>query len=365
MPTRIGAAALLFLFFASCDATLFRANFEDVEDAVLYEAESLSDIPDTADDLLIINHNIKYGGARLLFFWECLGDRYNMTEAEVTGHLDAIVEFINSTQPDILMLQEVDRLSARSAYIDQVQYILDRTHLNYGAYASQHKVDFLPSDGMGHMDFGNATLSRWDITSAERHSLPLIESKPGYYKYLYLKRHILDATIALPGVNNFHIVNTHLEAFSDDGTKRDQIDQFHAHLGKLSKDGATWVGGGDLNSLPNGAEVLTGFEDDCPPETDQRFEGDNYEGEEDWLNALFADYNSLMPLAEFQADNEPWLSYTGDADVGWTRTLDYLFTNATWAATEGYVMQDTEQGGYETLHLSDHAPVRGVLEVSP
>lgn len=353
---------LLFpLLLASCDATMFRANFDDVEDAILYEAETLTDATTDLSELVVINHNIKYGGARLLFFWECLGDRYNMTEAEVTGHLDAIVDFINASQPDILMLQEVDRLSARSVYIDQVQYILDRTHLNYGAYASQHSVDFLPTDGMGHIDFGNATLSRWPIANAERHALPLVASYAGYYRYLYLKRHILDATIAVPGVEDFHVVNTHLEAFSDDGTKRDQIDQFHDHLSALSTEGATWIAGGDLNSLPNGAATLTGFADDCPPETDQRFEGDNYEGEEDWLDGLFTDFNSLMPLSEFQADNGPWLTYTGDSTVGWTRTLDYLFTNGTW--TEGLVMQDTEQGGYETLPLSDHAPVRGVLEV--
>jgi endonuclease/exonuclease/phosphatase family metal-dependent hydrolase len=362
MPYRIGAAALFPLLLGSCDATMFRANFDEIEDAILYEANTLTDAPADITDLVVINHNIKYGGARLLFFWECLGDRYNMTEAEVTGHLDAIVEFINTTQPDILMLQEVDRLSARSVYIDQVQYILDRTHLNFGAYASQHSVDFLPTDGMAHMDFGNATLSRWPIEKAERHALPLVASHPGYYRYLYLKRHILDATIAVPGQSDFHVVNTHLEAFSDDGTKKDQIDQFHAHLSQLSTNGANWIAGGDLNSLPAGAAVVKEFADDCPPETDQRFEGDNYEGEEDWLDGLFSDFNSLMPLADFQSDNEPWLSYTGDAAAGWTRTLDYLFTNGTWS--EGLVMQDMEQGGYETLPLSDHAPVRGVLGVS-
>ena len=57
------------------------------------------------------------------------------------------------------------------------------------------------------------------------------------------------------------MVNTHLEAFSDDGTKRKQIDQFHDHLAGLSKDGATWVAGGDLNSVPGGTEVLQEFAD--------------------------------------------------------------------------------------------------------
>ena len=362
MKSLVSSTLAVALTLAGCDATMFRTGFEDIEPAILYEASEIGEIPESVDDLLVINHNIKYGGARLLFFWECGGTRYNMTEEEVTTHLDAIVDFINATEPDILMLQEIDRLSLRSAYIDQVQYILDRTHLNYGAYASQHKADYLPSDGMGKMDFGNATLSRWPIESAERHSLPLVGSYAGYYQYFYLKRHILDATIEVPGSSDFHVVNTHLEAFSDDGTKQDQIDQFHAHLQSLSDSGATWIGGGDLNSLPDGSTTLVDFADECNEES--RFEGDNYEGEEDWLDNLFSDFESLMPLADYQADNSPWHSYTGDAEVGWTRTLDYLFSNQTWTASESYVMQSESQGGYDTLALSDHAPVRGVLGMS-
>ena len=350
---------LATLVLSGCDALMFRTGFDDIEDAILYKAKKLTRAPDTVDELVIINHNIKYGGARLLFFWECGGTRYNMTNKEVTRHLNALVDFINATEPDVLMLQEVDRLSLRSAYIDQVQYLLDRTHLNYGAYASQHKSDFVPSDGMGKVDFGNATLSRWPIRSAKRHALPLVEEYPAYYQYFYLKRHILDATISVPDLDNFHVVNTHLEAFSDDGTKRDQIDQFHAHLSKLNKKGALFVAGGDLNSIPDGSEVLKEFSDECSGES--RFEGDNYEGEEDWLDDLFADFSSLMPLDEYQDDNSPWFSYTGDSSVGWTRTLDYLFTNGAWL--EGEVMQSVDQGGYETLPLSDHAPVRSVLEV--
>ena len=84
-----------------------------------------------------------------------------MTDEEVYTHLDNLAEFITNVDPDILILQEVDRSSLRSGYIDQTQYLLDNTPLNYGAYASQHRVDFLPTDGMGHIDFGNAILSRW------------------------------------------------------------------------------------------------------------------------------------------------------------------------------------------------------------
>ena len=185
----------LMVLLAGCDAWLFRANFEAEQDAILYEADSLSEAPISLNQLNVLNYNIKYGGGRLLFFWECNGERYNMTEAEVTAHLDAVIDFINWHDPDILLLQEVDRNSLRSAYLDQVQYILDRTDLNYGAYAAQHRVDFLPTDGFGHLDFGNAILSRWPITEATRVALPLVESYPAYYRYLYLKRHVLTSKI--------------------------------------------------------------------------------------------------------------------------------------------------------------------------
>ena len=153
----------LLLWGFACDSMTFRANFAEEEPALLYEAEVKTEEPTAKEELLIVNYNIKYGGARLTFFWECNGGRYNMTEEEVTVHLDAIAEFITDVDPDILILQEVDRSSLRSNYIDQTQYLLDKTPLNYGAYASQHKVDFLPTDGMGRVDFGNAILSKWPI----------------------------------------------------------------------------------------------------------------------------------------------------------------------------------------------------------
>jgi len=234
-----------------------------------------------------------------------------------------LAEFVRATNPDVLIVQEVDANSQRSLYLDQTQYLLDNTSLNYGVYASQHKGDYLPSDGMAKMDFGNAILSKWPISESERHSLPLVSEYPSYYQYFYLKRHILRAKIDLPWDENFYVVNTHLEAFSNDGTKKDQIDQFHAHLTELDEMGANWVAAGDLNSLPDGSAMVNGFPDDCPG----MFEPDDYTGEEGWLDSLFSDFDSLMTLEDYQADNTPWMSYTGDENIPWSRTLDYMFTS--------------------------------------
>ena len=64
-----------------------------------------------------------------------------------------------------------------------------------------------------------------------------------------------------------------------------------------------------------------------------------------------------LALADFQADNDPYFTFTADGDGFWNRKLDYLFTNGEFVAGSGLTHQDTSSGGVETLPLSDHAPV--------
>ena len=135
----------------------------------------------------------------------------------------------------------------------------------------------------------------------------------------------------------------------------------HEELTRIDGEGALFVASGDLNSLPPGATQLSDFPDDCPG----LFDPDDYSGEEAWLDGLFADFNSAMSLDDVATNEAAWFSYTGDAEEGWTRTLDYAFTNGSWVAGESHVMQSVAQGGHETLPLSDHAPVHVMLEVTP
>jgi endonuclease/exonuclease/phosphatase family metal-dependent hydrolase len=342
---------------AGCDALMFRTGFEPIEPALMYVADTLTDegAPDGA--LSVVTYNIKYGGARITFFWEC-GERYNMTSEEVMVNMEGLAEIVRALDPDILMLQEVDIESVRSAYIDQVQYLLDNTDLNYGAYASQWKSDYIPSDGLGRMDSGIATLARWPVVEAERIALPLQIEQPALDRYFYLKRAILRAQIEVPGLENLWSLNTHLEAFSEDGTKQTQIGILEDEIQALDAAGATFVAGGDFNSLPPGSDILSDFSDEC----DGLFKGDTYEGEQEWLDGLFDNFSSAMPVDDYADDNAAWFSFSGDG-VEWTRTLDYLFTNATWVEDSGLVHQDVEQGGIETIQWSDHAPISAALEV--
>ena len=357
--TAICLAIILF----SCRSLV--TTYEDVESANSYTASPLRDEPQNVESLIVMTWNIRFGAARIPFFGDSCGDRVLMTQAETEGYLNSIVDYINSTEPDILLLQEVDISSKRSAYVNQLQYILDRTHLNYGAYASMWNAEIIPSDGLGRVDAGNAVLSRWEITDAERIQLPLRTDQDALTQYFYLRRNILKAKIALPIDKAFYAVNIHATAFATDDTKQKHIARYKEVLDDLDLLGATFVTGGDLNSVPPSADSTDFcYEDMCngesfhsdanggPHKEGSYFE--NFTEEPNLIKPFYQDYfPAIDTLIVNNAENfthSPWNENRPINDTNyWDRKLDYLFTNI-----DGFSNGKTHQEA--NLH-SDHAPV--------
>lgn len=342
-----------------CDP--FHVEFDDVEPATSYQTRTLKAIPETPQRLRVMTWNIKFGGGRIDFFFDCYGDRVLMRSEEVTANLEGLARKIRQVDPDVLLLQEVDVRSKRGAFIDQVQWLLDHTKLNFGVYASQWRADFVPSDGLGAMDDGNAILSRWPLTDATRIALPLRQDQSALTAYFYLRRNVLTAKLALPDGPRVGIVATHSEAYSKDGTKLKHIQRFHDEAEHMAKSTDLVIAGGDLNTIPPGSTQTKDFPDSVC--TDEDFIADDFSEEEAWLDPLYDDFSSAIPLADYQADNAAYFSHTVDGHGFWNRTLDYLFTNGTWQVGSGLVHQSVEQGGMETMPLSDHAPLSATLEL--
>lgn len=352
---------LLSLWIAGSACDPFHTQFDDEEPARAYRARTIQGDDQEKDVLTVMTWNIKYGGGRILFFWECGGTRGNMTGDEVRNHLDGIAAKIRELDPDIVLLQEVDVLSKRSAYVDQVQYLLDHTHLNYGYYASAWKADFIPSDGLGRMDSGNAILSRWKLADGRRIALPLIGNYSAIEKYFYLKRNILTARVLHPR-RPFIVANVHTEAFAEDDTKKKHLEKFHAVLSELAQQNVPFVAGGDLNSIPKASPQRKDFPDDSCG--DARFKGDDYTGEDDWLDPLFADFYSAVPPDVFAADPESYFTFVGsDGSLPWNRCLDYLFSNHPFVDGSGRVEQSAQPPSPDPRQLSDHAPLLANWEV--
>ena len=346
-------------------------TFSNSETAMYYTASTL-DTEEFYDVLKVMTWNIRFGAARIPWFGDSCGERVLMTDIEIITNTDSIVSFINTELPDILLIQEIDVSSKRSAYINQIQYILDRTHFNYGAYASMWDAEIIPSDGLGKVDVGNAILSRWEITDAERIQLSLRTDQGALTQYFYLRRNILKVKIAIPSFNeNFYAVNIHATAFATDDTKQKHIAKYKEVLDELDSQGAVFITGGDLNSIPPNADSKDFcMEDSCSGETfhmdsdgGPHREGsyfENFVGEPDLIQQFYDDYKPAISLNHandlIHCTHSPWNTDYASPEY-WDRKLDYLFTNyQVWSPT-GETHNDIDK-------FSDHSPVTATLDFS-
>ena len=356
------------IFFFSCRSLV--TTYEDVESAIYYEDAS-QDSAVFNDSLKVMTWNIRFGAGRIPFFGDSCGDRVLMTKAETISSLNLIVDYIDSTKPDILLLQEVDISSKRSAYVDQLQYILDNSsHLKYGVYASMWNAEIVASDGLGKVDVGNAILSCWEITDAERIKLSLRTDQDPLTQYFYLRRNILKAKINIDelGDTSLYAVNIHATAFATDDTKQKHIDKYKEVLEDLDSQDFIFVTGGDLNSVPPGADVTDFCEDDIC--SDESFHTDadggphregsyfnNFVGEPDLVQPFYDSYSEAINLDDVVVSehftHSPWNTIS-DTTEYWDRKLDYLFTNyQDWSIT-GVTHNNIK-------NISDHAPVSATL----
>ena len=109
-----------FIVLFSCRSLV--NTFDDIEDALYFESSNIVN-SDFHDSLKVMTWNIRFGAGRIAYFGDSCGDRSLMTENETIGYLDKIIEYIEESKPDIILFQEIDLSSKRSAYLNQIQYI--------------------------------------------------------------------------------------------------------------------------------------------------------------------------------------------------------------------------------------------------
>jgi endonuclease/exonuclease/phosphatase family metal-dependent hydrolase len=212
------------------------------------------------------------------------------------------------------------------------------------------------------MDSGNAILSRWPIHDPTRIKLALSSEQDELTRQYYLKRNIVRARLEIPGrPQGLYALVIHADAYGKDGTKKKHVDRFKEELDSLAAQGEQFVAGGDLNILPPGSVKLKDFPDTVC--TDEDYIADDYSGETEWAVPLYRDYDHAIPLDDYARDETRWYSHTVDGRGWWDRTLDHLFTNLKFVPGASMVHQSVERGGMDTMPLSDHAPLTGVVQL--
>ncbi len=210
------------------------------------------------DSFTLMSWNIGYGDLANYsdFFMGGGKSVQNSTKEQVQDNVQGFIDEINTIQPDILFLQEVDVNSKRSYNINQQQTIMDNTTGYNTSYAPNFKVEYVPYPipTIGKVNSGIMTFSKYDVTEATRVALPNPFSYP--VRMANLKRCLLVSRIPVEGSDKeLVLVNLHLEAFDDGEGKVAQTKILREFMQKEVEAGNYVIAGGDFNQTFTNADA--------------------------------------------------------------------------------------------------------------
>jgi endonuclease/exonuclease/phosphatase family metal-dependent hydrolase len=300
--------------------------------------------------LKVLTWNVQYmAGKNYVFYYDVpdnSGPDRRPSPEDITKTLHEVARIIRDEQPDIILLQEVDDGAKRTDYEDQQARLLSLLPGEYGCHASAFywKASFLPHPCiMGSVGMKLSVISKYKISEARRHQLPLMPKDP-LTKQFNFKRAVLEVHMPIQGAKDFIVMNTHLDAFAQGtNTMVEQIKKVLALLEQITHQGHHWIIGGDFNLLPPGKAYSVLSEQ-------QKI----YFQKETELEPLFKSYQSVPSLEEANSpDYEKWFThFPNDSSIGKpNKTIDYIFLSNDIRLGTHYVRQ------HDTLRISDHLPV--------
>lgn len=270
-------AGLAVLFFAVAAITEYRPA--DKEAADLITGSTALD----KKDITLVSWNIGYAGLDKdsNFFMDGGTEVNPESKARVKRNIDGINSVLDSFDADFYFVQEIDRNSSRTRFIDQTAEIL--SDQSSKTYAPNFKTLWIPYPlpMLGHMNSGIFTATNYAVSSAERIKLPCPFSWP--MSMFNLKRCLLVSYIPIEGQDNFLVlINLHLEAFDSGEGKVAQTKALLEIIEQEYNKGNYVIAGGDFNQRFPGAEEKYPQSEDpivwCPGslETDALPEGWQY-----------------------------------------------------------------------------------------
>lgn len=288
--------------------------------------------------LKVVSWNIQYGaGIRQHYFYDG-GDAVSTPREEVEDSLAKVAATLARLDADVVLLQEVDRRSARTHRIDEfaeIREALAPRGLTSCASAAYWRVPYVPHpkrDHVGRVGMHLATFSRYRLSDATRYQLPLLRESR-VRRLFNIRRAVLATPLA--GDSAVTLLNTHLSAFSfGDGTVDRQVAAIRDEI--LPAQSPKWLIAGDFNSL-------TPFEAAATLASD---EAALYPEDASPVAPLYASTVPLWATPETRLDTyKPWTAPAPD------RTIDHAFASPGAAFTDAAVVETP--GGYQ----SDHQPV--------
>lgn len=267
----------------------------------------------------VLNWNVQYlAGRGYVFFYDTLagdGPDTRPSAESVARTLDEVVGVIREENPDLILLQEVDRDSDRTGNADQLQLIQAALGGAYPCAATTyyHRATFVPHPKiMGRVGLSLSTLSRYRLDSATRYALPRICGDPVTVAFNF-KRAVLGVTLPVQGGERLTAYSTHMDAFAQGcDTMRRQVAAVQTLLDGTAR---PWVMGGDFNLLATRAAY-----DRLRPREQAYFNPDTE------LTPLLDRFETFPSRAQVDSGDPAFIThYPNDPQVGKPdRTIDYF-----------------------------------------
>lgn len=207
------------------------------------------------EELIIATYNIGYGGlGQEQDFFADGGTRSRaFSEEEIMSNLQSMVEVLDSTNSNFMLLQEVDKKASRSYKINQIEFIKN-LYPNYSySFGRNYNVKWVPVplfNPMGSVESGLLTLSKYNAYDANRFQFPGGEKWP--VQIFELDRCFVETRFNTIGDKDLILINLHLSAFDEGGLIREQqLLYLKTHIENEHEKGNYIIVGGDWNhNLP-------------------------------------------------------------------------------------------------------------------
>lgn len=257
--------ALFLLYVIIC---LLHGTMTDYQPQEIIELEiKEGNQPDTIKNspLSFLNWNIGYAGlgAKSNFFYDngnpffFSGGKMVCTPlAYVKENISGIAEFIRQQKADFVLLQEVDRNSKRSYFINQHEVYLKELPNYSNSFAPNYKVERVvipvaePWNVMGKMDSGLSSYSKYKTSKSVRYQFPGSYGWPDYIFHLDRCMSVQRYPTIHPDKKELIVVNTHNSAYDGGKLKDDEMAYFKAFVLKEYQKGNYVIVGGDWNQTP-------------------------------------------------------------------------------------------------------------------
>lgn len=160
-------------------------------------------------------------------------------DAGAQRNLESVADLVRKVDPDVVLLQEVDRGTRRSGDVDQLKVLEE---------ATQYSAVFGKSLDYDGGQYGIAGLSRTRISEDATESLP-IQPPQARAGGSYEPRAALTFTTSTP-VGSIVALNTHLDASKDEHYRLQETAHILSMITRLRSGDRQVVAGGDFNTEP-------------------------------------------------------------------------------------------------------------------